>query len=262
MTIIIQSIAIELIDVPRRLRGVDDDHIAMIAGSIEQKGLLQPIKVQRSGERFRLVFGNHRLEAFKLLGKSHIDAVVADESADEPSLLSDEIWENLGRHDLNVIDRATHLGELRKLHVAAHGDKTGRPKLLKNKDEKVVQQLDFVRTVSGTIRMSRASIFDYLSFYTKLIPEVRDKLAASKFADDFAAIKQLVSKDVVEHQSEIVDHLLTGKATTVAEAASQVLNKTDTTNPDEKLMAAFVKLWAKASKKTRRRITAYVSEQE
>ena len=58
--------------------GRDDSvSLAQLAGSIRAHGLMKPITVQRVGHgRYTVVSGNRRLMACRMLGMTHIDAVV------------------------------------------------------------------------------------------------------------------------------------------------------------------------------------------
>jgi ParB-like chromosome segregation protein Spo0J len=64
-------IAIELIDAnPWQPRMSEDiDHLANLAVSIADDGLMQIPSARRVGERYQLAFGHSRLAAFRLLGK-------------------------------------------------------------------------------------------------------------------------------------------------------------------------------------------------
>lgn len=59
-------------------------------------GLLQPIVVRRCGDAYEVVFGNHRLEAFRRLGKKRVPAVIK-RFTDEEAFLA-RVSENLIRN--------------------------------------------------------------------------------------------------------------------------------------------------------------------
>src|SRR5215218_9223791 len=87
-------LALDQIDVPRmRLRrdlGAVDD----LAYSLGSVGILQPIQVFRTGKRYRLIAGERRLQAARLLGWPAIDALVRAPRGDELLL---ELVENAQR---------------------------------------------------------------------------------------------------------------------------------------------------------------------
>ncbi len=84
----------------------DDERLAELAGSIREKGLLQPIVVNRTApDRYHLIAGERRLRASKLAGLEVIPAIVHQiESAQEMMELA--LVENLQREDLSPIEEA------------------------------------------------------------------------------------------------------------------------------------------------------------
>ena len=94
-------------DQPRRnARGAD---IAVLAASIGEKGLLQPINVREvAPDRFQIVAGERRYWAFHALERETIPALVID--TDDVQALA--LIENAQRVDLHPIDLATTLARL------------------------------------------------------------------------------------------------------------------------------------------------------
>ena len=84
----------------------DDDRLQELAGSIREKGLLQPIVVNRTApDTYHLIAGERRLRASKLAGLEEIPALVHEiESAQE--LMELALVENLQREDLSPIEEA------------------------------------------------------------------------------------------------------------------------------------------------------------
>ncbi|MBY0444144.1 MAG: ParB/RepB/Spo0J family partition protein, partial [Burkholderiales bacterium] len=52
------------------------DELEMLATSIQESGLLQPVSVRQNGDRYQLIAGERRLRAHKLLGKVSIEAII------------------------------------------------------------------------------------------------------------------------------------------------------------------------------------------
>ncbi len=94
-------------DQPRRnARGAD---IAVLAASIGEKGLLQPINVREvAPDRFQIVAGERRYWAFRALERETIPALVID--TDDVQALA--LIENAQRVDLHPIDLASTLAKL------------------------------------------------------------------------------------------------------------------------------------------------------
>lgn len=102
-------ITIEDIDIASGRREVNSATVKRLADSIDQIGLRHPITVREKGERYILVAGRHRIEAFKKLGREHIPATIAKMTNDEARLW--EISENLHRADLSKLERDEQVAE-------------------------------------------------------------------------------------------------------------------------------------------------------
>jgi ParB family transcriptional regulator, chromosome partitioning protein len=96
---------------PRRSLGAVDE----LAASIEVHGLLQPVVVRQTGERFELIAGHRRVEALRRLGREVVPAIVRRADADEAYVLT--LVENLQRTDLRPTEEAAALETL----IRAHG---------------------------------------------------------------------------------------------------------------------------------------------
>ena len=78
------------------LRCINEEVVSDLSKSIQTNGLLQPILVRPRGVSYEVVFGNHRLEACKLLGLKSIAAVVEELPDDDCFLV--QVVENLQRN--------------------------------------------------------------------------------------------------------------------------------------------------------------------
>jgi ParB family transcriptional regulator, chromosome partitioning protein len=83
---------------------MDEKHLAELADSIRERGLVQPIVVRRKGYDFELIAGERRFQACRRLGLAEIPAVIKDVPDDQ--LLELALIENIQREDLNPIDEA------------------------------------------------------------------------------------------------------------------------------------------------------------
>jgi ParB family chromosome partitioning protein len=84
--------------------GIDETALAELSASIEVSGLLQPIVVRPRGSGYELIAGERRWRAVQRLRWPTIPAVVRD--ADDQTLLTLALIENLQRNDLSPIDEA------------------------------------------------------------------------------------------------------------------------------------------------------------
>jgi ParB family transcriptional regulator, chromosome partitioning protein len=85
---------------------VDPAALDELVSSIKQAGLLQPVVVRRAngGSTYELIAGERRLRACQQLGWERIPAVQRD--ADDRTLLTLALIENLQRDDLSPVDEA------------------------------------------------------------------------------------------------------------------------------------------------------------
>jgi len=99
-----QSVKMELIDRPEDLARLDiqQKEIEGLAASIRERGLQQAIKVACRGDRFKLVFGDRRFLACRLLGWEAIEAVVVE--ATDRDIAIDRAVENIQRVDLTPVE--------------------------------------------------------------------------------------------------------------------------------------------------------------
>jgi ParB family chromosome partitioning protein len=82
----------------------DDNSLNELADSIRTNGLLEPIVVRPSGEKYKIVCGERRWRASKIAGLETISAIIRECSADESFEIS--LTENVQRDNLNPIDEA------------------------------------------------------------------------------------------------------------------------------------------------------------
>lgn len=91
---------------------ISEADLAELTASIEASGLLQPVIVRPRNGKYELIAGERRWRAVQRLGWTKIPAVVRD--ADDRTLLTLALVENLQRDDLSAIDEAAgyqRLGE-------------------------------------------------------------------------------------------------------------------------------------------------------
>lgn len=82
----------------------DKEKIDVLADSIKEHGVIQPIIVTKSGDMYRIVAGERRWRAAKKAGLSEIPVVIRDYTDIEIAQIA--LIENLQREDLNPIEEA------------------------------------------------------------------------------------------------------------------------------------------------------------
>jgi ParB family transcriptional regulator, chromosome partitioning protein len=81
-----------------------DEHIAALAASIVERGLIQPITLRPNGDRFMIVAGECRFRAHQRLGRETIRAEIVEITDAEMQLRA--IVENLQRRDMHPLEEA------------------------------------------------------------------------------------------------------------------------------------------------------------
>ncbi len=103
----VQEVAVSLID-PNPLQPrsqFDAADLQGLAQSIREYGVLQPLVVERDGDRYRLVAGERRLRASQLAGATRVPVVVRPAGPDR-ARLEMALVENLQRSDISPLDEA------------------------------------------------------------------------------------------------------------------------------------------------------------
>ena len=105
-------------------RHFDQAEIVALAGSIKQHGMLQPIIVRASGDRYQLIAGERRLRASIEAQLHDIPArvmVLDDRKVSELAMV-----ENLQREDLNAIEKATAFRDYLQQYGGTQEELAGR----------------------------------------------------------------------------------------------------------------------------------------
>lgn len=95
-------------DQPRRR--FDESALQELADSIKAVGVIQPILVRKTGDRYTIIAGERRWRASRAAGMDEIPAIVRD--WDEVKRLEAALIENLQRDDLNPVEEAMGVSRL------------------------------------------------------------------------------------------------------------------------------------------------------
>ncbi|MCK9221336.1 MAG: ParB/RepB/Spo0J family partition protein [Limnochordia bacterium] len=102
----VMSVPIKMIEIPPRQirRRASQEGIKTLADSIAEVGLLHPITVRPlKGDMYRLIAGERRFQACKLLGFEYIECIIADQTIDATRF---QLVENEQRSELDPLERA------------------------------------------------------------------------------------------------------------------------------------------------------------
>jgi ParB family chromosome partitioning protein len=81
-----------------------EDHLAELVDSIRELGIIQPLIVRKSGDRYELIAGERRWRAAKQVGLTHVPAI--EREASDREVLEMALIENLQRENLNPMEEA------------------------------------------------------------------------------------------------------------------------------------------------------------
>lgn len=90
----------------------NQETIETLAESIKANGMLQPITVQKTGDRFEIIAGERRYRACRFLKLETVPAIIKELSPRQVCELA--LIENLQREDLNPIEAAAAIDSLMK----------------------------------------------------------------------------------------------------------------------------------------------------
>ena len=93
---------------PRKV--FDQTALQELADSISKHGVIMPIIVNKSGDRYMIIAGERRFRASKLAGLSKVPVIV--KTYNERQIKEISLIENLQREDLNPIEAATAMRSL------------------------------------------------------------------------------------------------------------------------------------------------------
>lgn len=164
-----------------------DETLAELADSITARGMLQPIRVRRHEDGFQIVAGERRFRAAQLAGLRELPAVVVEQ--DDAEAYVDALIENIQREDLNPIDRAEALKQLR-----------------------VNLGLQSWEAVGRTIGLSRQSIHNLLNL-TDLPISIQEDLRSGDLTEKHGRALRQLNRDPnlqVQAYRAILDDGLTG----------------------------------------------------
>lgn len=207
------------------------------------------------------------MRALELLEWDTVQAVVFE--GDELAGRLREIDENLMRHELTALDRATFLAERQSVYEALH------PETKQNGNRDLGPQKQFVATVGGFAKnaaerlgFDKRTIERAVRMHARLNPDARRRGSGTWLADHAQQLDLLASCKGSEQLAAI--NLLFGAAAdgfvrpkTVGAALDQVRGVVLLPpNPDDAAFAAFLSLWRKRSPAFRRRVRDFAQKEK
>lgn len=204
----VHAVFLTAIDVnPFQPRKTFNDHtLEELSQSIKEYGIIQPILVRRTGDRYELIAGERRLRAAKLAGMDTIPAIVKDLNEQETAEIA--MIENLQREDLHFIEEADGY----QLLLTTFG---------LTQDELARRVGKSQSTIANKLRLLKLPQSVRSEFQHKQITE-RHARALLKLPDErwqLEVMKQIKEKEMTVRQAEeYIDHTLAAISREIAAA--------------------------------------------
>jgi len=215
-------VKIDEIIIGENRRSVNPERVKELAASIQEIGLLNPITIT---EDKYLVAGLHRIEAYKLLGRTEIEATVVSLSELDAELA--QIDENLIRNELTVLERAEQLKRRKEIYEAKYPESRagvkraiGMNKALGYNVAEIVSAT-FTEDTASKIGVSPRTIRHEVQIAEDLADEVKEAIRNTDLADNKTELLRLARLDE-EEQKEAAKRIAAGEAKSVSEAVQQI----------------------------------------
>ncbi len=248
-----QQIEIAKIGTMHHLRLARPARIEAIRAAIGREGQKEPIEVSPTGSGlYALSHGLVRIEAMKLLGATHIEAVVRRATADERRRR--EIDANLLQEGCTVLERASYLA-IRKGHYEAQHPETGTGKAPfggRGRLPNLATLPRFTAWAAASYGVNERTIQRLAAIGSNLVTGVRTLLADSEWAESQSALEQ-ISRLEADLQIEVAQ-LLKGNpdpVATVSEAIAMATGRPADNQP-AKGWSSFIGGWGRMGARERR----------
>lgn len=220
-------VAISEVKINQRKRSINSQKVQELAKSISEIGLLNPISI--TSERV-LIAGLHRLEAYKILGKSVTIPAMVVAYEDALTLELAEIDENLIRNELMELEQALHLARRKEIYEkkypqAKHGGDRGnqytggKEKVASPHNEDLPPE-SFADNTSRSIGRSRQVIERKVKIGDALAPHA-ERLLDTPVADSQKDLLALSRMDD-EKREQVIDKLVSGESKDVKTAETAI----------------------------------------
>lgn len=252
------SVRLADISTTSRLRPVNEDWAVTLAHSIRSSDLQNPVSVHRDGKKLVLITGAHRKRAYELLSAQDeafadiparvLEAVPAKEGEAGFTLAQvlrfEELSENVFRHELNALDRAAHIHEMREIVRLEIGETRGGDRT-KGKTANISVLLS--DEVADRVGMGERSMRSYAAIHAGLPAELREMIKGTDLASNRAELAALASEKSETKQRRALNALLNGKAKNVKHALAVINGVKVDTSPTGIAASRLMNAWGVAN---------------
>ena len=174
-------------------RGVmDPSALEDLSRSIVANGIIQPIVVRKTGDRFQIIAGERRWRAAKMAGLLRVPVFVREVAAgDEQSLLEMALVENIQRENLNPVEEALayrRLADDFKMTQEAIANAVGKDRATVANMMRLLRLPEEVRAELASGRLSTG--------------HARALLALTNEADQRSAARDVIARNLTVRETE------------------------------------------------------------
>ncbi len=152
----------------------DPSRNLVLADSLRDHGLLQPIVVRQVGDRYQLVAGERRLRAATQAGWTEVPVQIVE--ADDRQVAELAIVENLHRKDLNPLEKAASFQSYLETYGCTQEELAGRLNLDRSTIANLIRLLELPEPVQGALRQGQIT-----QGHARAILPLGDELEQVKF---------------------------------------------------------------------------------
>lgn len=182
--------------------------------SIAQQGVLQPILVERHGDKYQIIAGERRYRAALKAGFEDIPAVIRDELPSSQKL-EYQLLENIMRQDLNPVDKADAMLRLMMLRADISEEMILKDISTRYRDTSIPSEVSPV--VDAVLGQFNIALSTFHRFYLKLLklPEdLQNVIRSGELDYSFALLLEKVTPEQVRANwvKRIIDEGLSREA--------------------------------------------------
>ncbi|SMF82844.1 chromosome partitioning protein, ParB family [Tistlia consotensis] len=258
------TLPIAQIRIPERLREVDPDYVDGLKTSIALQGITTPLTVRPARDAtaggkwgkaipgtWDLVAGAHRLQAARELGLAGVPALIIDPASPDEARLA-EIDENLVRHELSPLDRASFLAERKAIHERLFPETRQHAAGGHAKAGSASDTMSFAESTAARLNISRKTIERAVRIAACIPPELRRRIARDRLIHTQAELLALADLEP-SLRPMVVDLLADGTAKTVRAAVERISGRAlPSTDAATVQLRRLKDRWVRASLRVRR----------
>jgi ParB family transcriptional regulator, chromosome partitioning protein len=175
----------------------DEEALGLLADSIREVGVLQPVLVRPAGDGFELIAGERRWRAARRVGLQTIPALVKE--TDDASALEHALVENLHRDDLNALEEAAAYQQLIEDFGLTHDEVAARVGRGRATISNMLRLLQLPPAIQRLLQEQRISMGHARALLATPDRAFQEQLARRIVADDLSV--RAVEEAIRDHQS-------------------------------------------------------------